>query len=272
MSVNERLEYALELIKKAGDIALKYYGDDLKIDYKGVDDPVTAADMAVSDFLEEEIPKKFADDGILSEESFKQSDVKNLREKKYVWIIDPLDGTKEFIARNGEFAIMIGLCEDKQPVMGVVYQVAKNWIFYGSKDGGAYWLDNGAKKDLRVDSSFDKDDLTITVSRSHRPKVVDKMMDELKIEKEFVTGSVGLKISVVATGRADFYYHPSGYAKEWDSCAPQAILEAAGGIMTDIFGNQLGYLKDDVLQKEGFLAASLGVHQYILENVKAELD
>ena len=97
-------------------------------------------------------------------------------------------------------------------------------------------------------------------------------VEELKIKNQFITGSVGLKISVVATGRADFYYHPSGYAKEWDSCAPQAILEAAGGVMTDIFGNPLGYLTDDVFQREGFLAASPEVHKFILENTKAELD
>ena len=93
----------------------------------------------------------------------------------------------------------------------------------------------------------------------------------LKIKNQFRTGSVGLKISVVATGRADFYYHPSGYAKEWDSCAPQAILEAAGGVMTDIFGKPLGYLKDDVFQKSGFLAASPEVHKYILENTDPKL-
>ncbi|MCP4632568.1 MAG: 3'(2'),5'-bisphosphate nucleotidase CysQ [candidate division Zixibacteria bacterium] len=267
-----RLKETLNFIKKAGEIALGFYGKDVEINYKGANDPVTAADMAVSDFLEEEIPKYFPDDGILSEESFKQSDVPALRKKKYVWIIDPLDGTKEFIARNGEFAIMIGLCENGKPVMGVVYQVAKNWIFYGSKSNGAFWVEDGKTKPLTVDKKFDKDDLTITVSRSHRPKVIDNIMNSLNIKNQFITGSVGLKISVVATGRADFYYHPSGYAKEWDSCAPQAILEAAGGVMTDIFGNPLGYLKDDVKQKEGFLAASPEVHKYIIDNVKPELD
>ncbi len=272
MPVESRLRNAIELIKKAGDIAMRYYGEDLEIDYKGANDPVTAADMAVSDFLEEEIPKLYPYDGILSEESFEPSQIPALRDKEYVWIIDPLDGTKEFISRNGEFAIMIGICKTGKPVAGVVNQAARGWLFYGSEGRGAYWDDNGGVKRLEVSREFDKNSLTITVSRSHRPRVVDDMIKQLNIKNQFITGSVGLKISVVATGRADFYYHPSGYAKEWDSCAPQAILEAAGGVMTDIFGYPLRYLKDDVYQKQGFLAASRPVHKYILENVEAKLD
>jgi 3'(2'), 5'-bisphosphate nucleotidase len=272
MSIEIRLKTALELASRAGEIALEYYDSDVKIDYKGADDPVTAADMAVGDFLETEIGRRFPDDGILSEETFKQSDVPALRDREFVWIIDPLDGTKEFIARNGEFAIMIGLCRDGRPVMGVVNQVAKRAIFFGSKEGGAFKIENGVTSPLKLDKEFDKDNLTITVSRSHRPRVVDRIIDDLGIKNQFITGSVGLKISVVATGRADFYYHPSGYAKEWDSCAPQAILEAAGGVMTDIYGKPLGYLKDNVFQKDGFLAASPRVHKYILENAKPELD
>ncbi len=272
MPIEKRLDYALDLIKEAADIALGFYNDTIEVNYKGVDDPVTAADMSVSEFLEREIPKIFPEDGILSEESFKQSDVPALREKRFVWIIDPLDGTKEFIAHNGEFAVMIGICENGIPVAGAVNQMAKGWLFYGSKNNGAFWSDNGKVKQLKVKTEFDPNNLTITVSRSHRPKVVDKIISELNIKNQFITGSVGLKISVVATGRADFYYHPSGYAKEWDSCAPQAILEAAGGVMTDIFGDTLRYLKDDVFQKQGFLAASPKVHKYILENVEPKLD
>ncbi|PJA27849.1 MAG: 3'(2'),5'-bisphosphate nucleotidase CysQ [candidate division Zixibacteria bacterium CG_4_9_14_3_um_filter_46_8] len=272
MPIAKRLTCAIDLIKKAGEIALGFYGADLEINFKGVNDPVTAADMAVSEFLEQGLTEQFPDDGVLSEESFQQSLVPALRERKFVWIIDPLDGTKEFISRNGEFAIMIGLCENSVPVMGVVNQVARGWLFYGSKNNGAFWEDKGNCRKIELARSFDKDNLTITVSRSHRPKVVDKMISELKIKKQFITGSVGLKISVVATGRADFYYHPSGKAKEWDSCAPQAILEAAGGLMTDIYGETLRYLKDDVFQSKGFLAASPAVHKYILDNVEAQLD
>ena len=180
----------------------------------------------------------FPDDGILSEES--KDDLSRLT-KERVWIVDPLDGTKEFIARNGEFSIMIGLAIGGRPKLGVIMHPGSGQLYVGAVGMGAYLYEDGERIPLSVSHCTELSDMVMVSSRSHRQQIVDRMRATLRITRERVSGSVGLKVGLIVRRLSDVYIHPSPGCKEWDLCAPQALLEAAGGVMTDCWGNRLRY-------------------------------
>ena len=206
----------------------------------------------------------YPDDGILSEES--KDDLSRL-EKDRVWIVDPLDGTKEFIARNGEFSIMIGLAIGGRPVMGVVHQPSSGLLYSGIVGLGAALLEEGETIPLVVSNRTNTREMVLVSSRSHRKQIVDSIRRKLRITSENVTGSVGLKVGQIARQIADIYIHPSPGCKEWDLCAPEAVLTAAGGLMTDCWGNPLIYNKRDVRAHNGLVATNGMIHDQILTTV-----
>ncbi|MFQ5628422.1 MAG: 3'(2'),5'-bisphosphate nucleotidase CysQ [bacterium] len=258
----ERLDWLVPIIRKAGKIVLSFYGNITKVDWKKPNEPVTAADHASNDFIIEQIEKAFPNDAILSEEA---KENKNRFERDYTWIVDPMDGTKEFISRNGEFSVMIGLAEQGEPVLGTVYQPTEDRLYLGAPGLGATLDQGGSTTELKVSTRKDVSTFRLVVSRSHLEPVVDEIREKLGIENLHQSGSVGLKCGLIARSECDLYMHPSPHTKLWDSCAPQAILEAAGGVFTDMHGEKLNYLNEEVKNLNGMLVSNGAAHDKIVQ-------
>ena len=257
-------EFAARVAREAATIVNTFYVGSSEVRYKMDDEPVTEADRSANQHIITRIEAMYPDDGILSEES--KDDLVRLN-KSRVWIVDPLDGTKEFIARNGEFSIMIGLVVEGRPVLGVVMQPDPGLLYVGALGQGAYLYEAGERIPLNVSDVAQINRMVLVSSRSHRQQIVDKMRAALRITSERVSGSVGLKVGLIARQLADLYVHPSPGCKEWDICAPYALLEAAGGRMTDCWGHPIIFNKRDVRAHNGLIVSNNQAHDEVVEIV-----
>ena len=261
------LETAMRLAYQSGGIVRTFYEVPPTVRWKDPTEPVTEADRAVNAYLVKQFTQLFPGDGMLAEES--KDDFSRLNHER-VWIVDPLDGTAEFIAHNGEFVIMIGLAVRGEPVVGVVYQPIDNVLYGAALGQGAFVEEFGDRYPLRVSDEAALDKFRLVVSRSHRPALVDKMIARMGLQRERSIGSVGLKIGLIARGQAEFYVHPNRGTKEWDTCAPDIIVREAGGMMTDCWNRPLKYNQRDVLRRFGVLASN-GVRHAELSDVVAQV-
>lgn len=249
------------IVRQAGPIVRHYHDLPNDIHWKGENDPVTAADQAVNEFLVSHLQAAFPADGILAEES--KDDLTRLH-KERIWCIDPLDGTKEFIARNGEFSIMVGLASAETAVLGVVYQPIMDIMYSGIREVGAWMTTPEGRTELHVSDEDEPARLRLVVSRSHRNPITDAIKTAIGISQERISGSVGLKCGLIARNEADLYLHPAPGTKEWDTCAPEAILLGAGGRMTDCWGRSLRYNQGDVRRHGGIVASNGLCHNRII--------
>lgn len=266
---DEELRTAVRMAREAGAIVRTFYDVPPTVRWKDPTEPVTEADRAVNAYLVKQINQSYPLDGILAEES--KDDLSRLQ-KRRVWIMDPLDGTAEFIAHNGEFVIMIGLAVDGAPVVGVVYQPINDMLFTACKGHGAYVEEFGERRLLRVSDEKDIAKFRLVVSRSHRPPLVDTIIKEIGLQRERSIGSVGLKIGLIARGQAEFYVHPNPGTKEWDTCAPDIIVSEAGGIMTDCWNRPIRYNRERVRNRFGVLASNGLQHLEIADALGEILD
>lgn len=281
----EALAIAAEATLRGGEAALRFYGaDGLRIHEKGPGDPVTEADHASNDAILDVLARRSAGVRVLSEESPPPPPAAVAGPEDgpgapadRLWVVDPLDGTKEFIARNGEFSVMVGLCEGGRAVLGAVYQPGLDRLFLGVSEGGSWAIDHpsrgleaeggGAAKALRVPAEAEGA-LRFVQSRSHpdeRIAALQRALGEVEVVR---SGSVGIKCALIAAGRADLYVHPVKHLKEWDTCAPEAVLRGAGGRVTDCAGEPLSYGKADPRQTGGIFAARSGVWSRVLPIVR----
>lgn len=267
--LQERLEWLIPIIREAGKIVLRYYVGTTEVDWKTPSEPVTAADHASNDFIIARIARDFPEEAIVSEES---KAGRQRFECERTWFIDPMDGTKEFISRNGEFSVMIGLVEQGVPVLGAVYQPTEDRLYLGGRDLGARLLQGGTATPLHVSERTDVSTFRLVVSRSHLEPVVDTIRKKLRIENLRQSGSVGLKCGLIARAECDLYMHPSPHTRLWDSCAPQAILEAAGGTFTDMYGDPLDYRSEDVRNLKGMLVSNGKAHETIVSMIAETLE
>ena len=266
LDLTKELAFASRLAREAATIVNTFYVGSSEVRYKSDDEPVTEADRSANQHIVARIGAVFPEDGILSEES--KDDFVRLQ-KSRVWIVDPLDGTKEFIARNGEFSIMIGLAVEGRAVLGVVQQPATGLLYAGAAGLGAFLYEDGERIELKVSECGELRNMIMVSSRSHRQQIVDRIRAQLNITRERVLGSVGLKVGLIARQLADLYIHPSPGCKEWDLCAPHAVLEAAGGQISDCWGNPLRYNRRDVRAHNGVVATNGVLHGLVTEAVAA---
>ena len=257
LSLSRELETAIDLAQKAGEIIMKHYAADTEVQIKGDQSPVTAADKDANDLIVEGIQQAFPDDAILAEES---TDSEARRSHRRLWCVDPLDGTKEFIDKNGMFVVMIGLAIDGEARMGVVYQPTEGLLLWGAgKTTGV--IQRGEPLSHTLSDCDDAKNAAMVVSRSHRSTTVTSVAKRLGVEKEMPLGSVGLKIAYIVMGKAEMYLSTSDRMMEWDTCAPEAILRASGGKMTDIRGEPLRYNKAIANTRFGILASNGPLHR-----------
>lgn len=255
------LPIAERLVRQAGLAVRDLYERGAAVSWKGANDPVTAADHAANEVLVAELAGAFPEDGLLSEEL---ADAPSRLHRRRVWIVDPLDGTREFIDRIGEFSLMVGLAVEGIPVLGVVYQPVVDLLYRAVPGCLAEVVEGGVARPLTVSRVADPPAMRLVASRSHRNPLVEAVRQRLGVTQDRPSGSVGLKVGLLATGVCDLYLHPAPGLKEWDTCAPDAILAAAGGVMTDAWGQPLRYNKPDVRQRQGLVASNGHAHGQIV--------
>lgn len=247
---------AMKLALAAGKAVMAIYDTDLKVtskaDGKG---PVTEADLLANRIILKGLQETFPQDGILSEE---MPDSLERLKKERVWCIDPIDGTKDFIAKNGEFAIQIGLIINGKAMLGVLYLPAKDALYFGGPHMGATLLSGLERTKLHVNVDKPMQDLIIANSRFHRNESITVFMEKTGIHKEITHGSIGGKVSIITKGEADLFLYAAPHVSEWDICAPQAILEGAGGKVTDCMGGPLHYNQEIPNYPKGIIGISSG--------------
>ncbi len=258
---DREIEVVSRLAREAGDGILKIYATDFAVRYKAERDPVTEADQLASCMIVDGLRREFPEDLVISEEE-PIDHVGSFPDR--VWYVDPLDGTREFIKRNGEFAVMIGLAVEGCARAGVVFRPVTAELFAGIVNQEAWLEKAGQKIPLRVSGETRPARLRLVSSRSHRHRLVDEMRRRLGISEECRIGSVGIKVGLLVTQQADLYLEPSGMTKAWDSCAPEAILRAAGGRMTDLVGTPLRYSPRDVRNRQGLVATNGACHDIVI--------
>lgn len=258
-----------------------YQGDlrdgELKIENKK-DGPVTTADIAVSHYILEKLKNNFGEDfSYVSEETYKFQSTLTLN-KPWVWIIDPLDGTRDFIERTGEYAIHIALVKDGRPVLAIVAWPEAEKLYYATIGGGTFVeTRDGKVTPLRVSGRDRIEDLTLVVSRTHRNRRFNQLLQQLPCRNQHHIGSVGCKIATIVEQQAEVYISLSGNSapKDWDIAAPELILTEAGGQFTHFDGTPLKYNQEDVNQWGGLLASNSHCHVALCaeaERILAQLD
>jgi len=180
-----------------------------------------------------------------------------------LWLVDPIDGTKDYIRGWDGFSVMIGLCVDGRPVMGVVHQPTLDRTFFATPDGGAHVLNAGKLAPLAVSKVVAAGEARLVSSASHRSSDVDKVKEQLGIADEQQVGSVGVKLCLIASGVRDLYVNPSPKTKAWDTCAPEAILGRAGGRLTDVFGAPIEY-GGTLRHSRGLVASNGEIHDEVV--------
>ncbi len=244
----------LRILDEASEAILDVYGkDDFNIETKGDSSPLTEADRKANEVIVARLKEAYPEIPILSEES-KEVPYEERRGWKRFWLVDPVDGTKEFIKRNGEFTVNIALVEDGRPVWGGVARPTEGVIFFGGPEDGASRRDRDGSV-VRLDQS-DKphfrelDEVTVVASRSHLTQEVTDLVEELKGQGktvEFLSAGSSLKLCLVAEGKADVYPR-FGPTMEWDTGAAHAVALGAGRRVNRADnGEPLAYNKENLL-------------------------
>jgi 3'(2'), 5'-bisphosphate nucleotidase len=256
---------------RGGQAALPFYGDaTVDVRSKGAGGPVTEADHASNEAILKLLERERPEDPVLSEESPSPSPA---RPADRLWIVDPLDGTKEFLAGNGEFSVMVGLSRDGAAVLGAVFEPDIGRLYLGAIGLGAWRVDRplDAPSIRPLDAARTAvDRLRFVRSRSHPSERLRRLEAQLGDFTPVVSGSVGVKCALITNGEADLYVHPVPYLKEWDTCAPEAVVRAAGGRVTDCAGGPLAYGKPQPVQPGGIFAATHDVWSLVAPIVLRE--
>lgn len=257
--LGRELARAIELARLAGAEVARMQRGELGVEMKAGDEPVTVADRLASELIVSGLAESFPDDPIISEELSPADGA--LGAPRY-WLVDPIDGTKDFIRGEDGYAVMIGLVIDGRPILGVVYQPAVDRLFHGTPEGARLTL-RGQTTPLAVSSVTAAADVRLVSSKSHREPVIDRVKQELGIADEINVGSVGVKLCLIAAGVRDLYVNPAARTKAWDTCAPEAILVPAGGRLTDLFGTPINYTTE-LAHRRGLLASNGRVHDEVV--------
>jgi 3'(2'), 5'-bisphosphate nucleotidase len=242
---SELLAAVVKLAARAGDAILSVYSEQFEVAHKADQSPLTVADLRAHEIISQGLRALTPEVPVLSEEASDISFEQRQAWTRY-WLVDPLDGTKEFVSRNGEFTVNIALIENHVPVLGVVHVPVTSTTYTGTTSGGAFrQIDGQTPEPLRVRAPVGSP-LRIVGSRSHRGDTLDQYLPKLGPYELIAVGS-SLKFCLVAEGSADFYPR-FGPTSEWDTAAAQAVVEAAGGAVVKTDGEQLRYnTKADLL-------------------------
>lgn len=252
------IEYIEEIKKiaiEAGKAILSVYKTkNFNVEFKADKSPLTEADKQSHFIIIKGLKKLFKDIPILSEEGSQIKYETRSKWEKY-WLIDPLDGTKEFVNKNGEFTVNIALISDNRPVFGIIYAPVLNEIYWGEIGYGAFVEKPGETPVTKLPSEKLPSELTAVASRSHSSKEEKDLLQKLNIEKTISKGS-SLKFCLVASGKAHYYVR-FGPTMEWDTGAGHAIVSSAGASLTELSGESFKYNKPNLLNPGFIVTADL---------------
>ena len=256
------LDVALQAVLEAGDAILEIYGEKYETSIKQDDSPITEADLKSNEIIKKILGK--TDHQILSEED---KDDQTRLSKEIIWIVDPLDGTSDFIDKTGEFTVMIALVKNKEPILGVIGWPTEKTIFAAQKGKGAFrYSENGWKK-ISVTEISELPQCRAVGSRHHLSDKEKKFIEKLGI-KDFTSIGSSLKVGKISSGEAEAYITTTNKMKEWDSAASYCIISEAGGKMTDMLGNDISYNNKIVNHQNGILVTNGLIHNKILNEFK----
>lgn len=227
---------------EAGDITLKYFDElDFQVESKSDGSPVTLADREAEIHIHNALANILPGIPMIAEEAAAAEALPSIEGSDYFWLVDPLDGTREFVSGGDEFTVNIALIYKHEPIMGVVYAPATGMLYAAHGPGTAIRWNEETGKDKEISvRPLPKQGLTIVASKGHgNAAKLDQFLEQFKIEKVLKKGS-SLKICAIAEGRADLYPR-FGQTYEWDTAAGEAVLRAAGGVLTDMQGKPLQY-------------------------------
>mgnify|MGYP002852667853 CR=1 FL=1 len=247
-----QLEVCKEVAVEAGEKILEIYNkeEDFQVEYKEGHMPLTIADKAANRVIVDRLKQEFPEISILSEE---EQDDKSRLDNPLCFIVDPLDGTKEFIKRNGQFTVNIALSDHTESVMGVIYVPVTRELYYAARGYGAYREKIGEeteKQKLHVTDETEIEKLRFVMSSSHGDERIQNMIEKYGI-KNFVAMGSSLKGCVIARGDAEVYYRYNP-TMEWDTAAMQCIVEEAGAIFRQMDDTPMRYNREDSLNAKGF--------------------
>ena len=246
------LVVALEAVNSVRELILNIYNsDNLGVEIKEDNSPVTKADKAADKKIREILSGAFPLYSLLTEESV---DDKTRLKNDYVWIVDPIDGTKDFVAKNGEFTVNIGLSYKHEAVLGVILIPVTGEIYYGVKGLDSFYLKNKDAEPVKIHVNDKTKDLTTLTSNFHHN---EKEIEVLKKHSDVITKEkhVGATIKgcLIASGKAEHHYRYSSNTKEWDTCAMQAVVENAGGFILKFDATPIRYNREDVYNRDGYI-------------------
>jgi 3'(2'), 5'-bisphosphate nucleotidase len=265
--LHELLTIARSIGWGAADILLNVRLADLAIQ-DATGEPITAADTAVDDYILNNLHASLGrtEFAYLTEETYKAQPSHERLRKPRVWVIDPLDGTKDFIQGTGEYAVHIALLEDERPVLAVVVCPAAATLYFATSGNGTFVeKQHEIPVPIHVSQRNRVEELTIVASRTHRNERFNQLMQQFPVQKQRSVGSVGGKIATILQQQADVYVSLSGTSapKDWDLAAPELILTEAGGRFTHFDGTPLRYNQEDVSQWGGLLASNGYCHDFL---------
>ena len=254
------VEVAETAARKAGRAILKYYKKTYNVRDKGADNPVTSADLEANQILRDRLLGAFPDFGWLSEES---ADAPDRLGRATLWVVDPLDGTRDFLLGTDEFAISIGLVHNGRPILGVVYVPPLDLLYTAARGHGAHL--NGTRIAPSSRSNVSEARLIVSRSESERDGL-GEVLKQVRVRHVDYVGSAALKMARVATGEADAYVTLTP-KNEWDFCAGEALIEEAGGRVTDGAENAFQYNRQQTLAPN-LLASNGVIHSALLETFR----
>jgi len=267
---DREIQIGSELAREAGAVLLRHYHSPFLVEQKvnalQEMEEVTAADREANDLIVHRLSEEFPNDGILAEES---QDTERRLEKERVWLIDPMDGTKNFVQRDGDFAVQIGLAVNGESVVGVVYQPVRDVLYWAAKGVGS-WIEAAKRpcRQMAASSQTNFHQMILASSRSHRSPRMERVVNLFGFKNEVRRGSVGVKIGLITEQEADLYLHLSPSTKQWDTCGPEIILHEAGGRLTDLFGQPLRYNGVRIDNRNGIVATNGAAHEMLIERLQ----
>ena len=256
------LDIAIKAANEAGNAILEIYHEDYEKSTKNDDSPITDADLKSNEIIKKILSQ--TEHHILSEED--KDDLSRLS-KEMIWIVDPLDGTSDFIDKTGEFTVMISLIKNKKPILGVIGWPTEKTLFVAQKGNGAFRFSNDEWGKISVTQESEIAKCRTVGSRHHLSDKEKSFIKKLGIE-DFTSIGSSLKVGKISSGEAEAYITTTNKMKEWDSAASYCIISEAGGKMTDMLGNDITYNNEDVFHQNGILVTNGLIHNKIVEEFK----
>ncbi|NLI79639.1 MAG: 3'(2'),5'-bisphosphate nucleotidase CysQ [Candidatus Riflebacteria bacterium] len=264
-SIHPDLAFVVGVVLSAGEEILRIYRSGFDVSYKKGEEPVTQADQAADRLIVSALLERFPTDATLSEEQGLRNWCPG--EDQRTWFIDPIDGTKEFIKRNGEFAIQVGLAREGRLELAVVLQPTTPCLFVAAKGKGCF-RQSGDGGWARIVIPPRTGPPVLALSRSHPSRLAQDVVARLGSGGILQRGGVGLKLMAIAGGEAHFYVNDSNSTKAWDIAGPELLFTEAGGEVSDLLGHPFTYDPKHPLHHHGLLAsADKALHQAILQSI-----